>query len=155
MDTFDRARAYSAAGMVAAGVATIIGTVLDWVTVTPPKIIPADLIPQTEPFTGLETKSAPYLLIAAGVIVLCALMLVWRQRTMWAWIGFGAAMVIGGLAFQNYRGLNELFYDQKDGIGEPAAAIGLMLVVAGGIAGLIASAAGVAAAPPTTETETT
>ena len=155
MDTFDRARAYSAAGMVAAGAATIIGTLLEWVTITPPQIIPADLIPQAEPFTGLETKSAPYLLIAAGIVILSALLLVWRRRTLYAWIGFLASMVIGGLAFQNYRGLEELFYEQMERIGEPSAALGLMLVVAGGIAGLIASAAGVAAAPSTPEADPT
>ena len=155
MDAFDRGRAYAAAGMVAAGVATILGTLLDWVTIRPPQIIPADLIPAAEPFTGLETKSAPYLLVSAGIVILSAVMLVWRQRTVWAWIGFLASMVVGGLAFQNYRGLDELFYDQMERIGEPSAALGLTLVVGGGIAGLIASAAGVAAAPPEPKTEPT
>lgn len=155
MDTFDRARAYAAAGMLAAGIATVVGTMLDWVSIRPPQIIPADLIPAAEPFAGFETKSGPYLLIAAGVLILSAVMLTWRQRAIWAWVGFLASMVVGGLAFQNYRGLDELFYEQMERIGAPSPAIGLMLVVAGGIAGLIASAAGVAAAPKAPETDPT
>lgn len=152
-DAFDKARSIAAAFMVAAGAAVIIGTVLDWVTVTPPPIIPAAQIPQTEPFTGLETKSAPYLLIAAGAVILSALMLVARRRPLYAWLGFLASMVIGGIAFQNFRGINEVFFEQMDGVGEPDPAIGLLLVVAGGVVGIVAAAAGIAGAPPEAETD--
>jgi hypothetical protein len=150
-DAFEKARSIAAAFMVAAGAAVIIGTLLDWVSITPPLITPVDLIPQTEPFTGLETKSAPYLLIAAGVLILSALMLVVRRKSLYAWLGFLASMVIGAIGFQNYRGMDELFYDQMERIGEPSAGLGLLLVVAGGIIGLIAGAAGIAGAPPEPE----
>jgi hypothetical protein len=150
-DAFEKARSIAAAFMVAAGAAVIIGTLLDWVSITPPLITPVDLIPQTEPFTGLETKSAPYLLIAAGVLILSALMLVVRRKSLYAWLGFLASMVIGAIGFQNYRGMDELFYDQMERIGEPTAGLGLLLVVAGGIIGLIAGAAGIAGAPPEPE----
>jgi hypothetical protein len=150
-DAFEKARSIAAAFMVAAGAAVIIGTLLDWVSITPPLITPVDLIPQTEPFTGLETKSAPYLLIAAGVVILSALMLVVRRKSLYAWLGFLASMVIGAIGFQNYRGMDELFYDQMERIGEPTAGLGLLLVVAGGIIGLIAGAAGIAGAPPEPE----
>jgi LPXTG-motif cell wall-anchored protein len=133
--------------MVAAGAAVILGTVLDWVTVTPPPIIPADQIPNTEPFTGLETKSAPYLLIGAGVVILSALLLVARRKSFYGWLGFLASMVLGGIAFQNFRGINELFFDQMEGVGEPDPALGLLLVVAGAVVGVIAAAAGAAGAP--------
>ena len=147
-DIFDRARSIAAAALVAAGAATIIGTLLDWVTLAPPELIPADQIPRTEPFSGLDTKSAPYLLIAAGIVILAALLLVVRRKTFYAWTGFLASVVIGAIGFQNYRGLEELSYDQMERIGEPAAAIGLMLVVAGGIVGVIAGAAGAVSIPP-------
>lgn len=146
-DAFDQARSFAAAFMVAAGAAVILGTVLDWVTLTPPPIVPIDQEAQLEPFTGLDTKSAPYLLIAAGVEILAALMLVVRRRSLYAWLGFFASMVIGAIAFQNYRGLDELSYVQMDRIGEPSAAIGLLLVVGGSIGGLIAGAAGIAGSP--------
>ena len=139
--------------MVAAGAAVILGTVLDWVTIEPPKIVPVDQAPQLEPFTGLETKSAPYLLISAGVVVISALFLVVRRRSLYAWLGFLASMVIGGIAFQNYRGLDELSYEQMERIGEPSPALGLTLVVAGAVVGLIAGAAGIAGVPPEAEAE--
>ena len=151
-DTFDRARSLAAAFLVAAGAAVILGVVLDWVTVEPPPIIPADHQEQTQPFTGLETKSAPYLLIGAGAVILLALLLVARRRPMYAWAAFLTSMAIGAIAFQNYRDLSspgsELFYEQMDRVGDPAPAIGLMLVAAGGIVGVIAGAAGVSSIPP-------
>ena len=146
-DTFDRARSMSAAFLVAGGAAVILGTVLDWVTVEEPTIVPADQIPALEPFTGLETRSAPYLLIAAGAVILLALLVVVRHKLIYAWGAFLASMVIGAIAFQNYRGINELFYEQMDRIGDPSPAVGLMLVVAGAVVGLIAGAAAIAAIP--------
>ena len=146
-DTFDRARSISAAFLVAAGAAVIIGTVLDWVTVEPPGVLPADQAGAAKPFTGLETKSAPYLLIAAGAVILLALLLVARRRSIYAWSAFLASIVVGGIAFQNYRGVDELFYEQMDRIGDPNPALGLMLVAAGGVVGVIAGAAGISATP--------
>ena len=146
-DTFDRARSVSAAFLVAAGAATILGTVLDWVTIEEPPIIPTDQLPAAQPFTGLETKSAPFLLIAAGVVILLALMLVVRRKSIYAWGAFLASMVIGAISFQNYRGIDELFYEQMERIGDPSPAIGLMLVVAGGVVGVIAGAGAISATP--------
>ena len=152
-DTFDRARSVSAAFLVAAGAAVILGTVLNWVTIERPPLIPADQEAAATPFTGLETKSAPYLLIAAGAVILLALLLVARRRSIYAWGAFLASIVIGAIAFQNYRGIDELFYEQMDRIGDPAPALGLMLVAAGGVVGVIAGAAGVAANPPQAQDE--
>ncbi len=147
-DAFDRARSISAAFLVAAGAAVILGTALDWVTIEPPPLIPADQEAAAEPFTGLETKSAPYLLIGAGAVILLALLLVARKRSMYAWFAFLVSIAIGGIAFQNYRGIEELFYVQMERIGDPDPALGLMLVAAGGVVGVIAGAAGIAAIPP-------
>lgn len=146
-DTFDRARSVAAAFLVAAGAAVILGTVLDWVTVEPPPTVPVDQAAQTEPFTGLETRSAPYLLIASGAVILLALLLVARRKSVYAWLAFLTSIVIGAIGFQSYRGIDELFYEQMDGVGDPAPALGLMLVVAGGVIGVIAGAAGIAASP--------
>ena len=126
----------------------ILGTVLDWVTIDVPPIVPADQAEAAEPFTGLETKSAPYLLIGAGAVILLSLLLVARRKALYAWLAFLASMSIGAIAFQNYRGIDELFYLQMERIGEPDPALGLMLVAAGGVVGVIASAAGIASIPP-------
>ncbi len=147
-DTFDRARSIAAAFLVAAGAAVIVGTVLDWVTIEPPLLIPADQIEATEPFTGLETKSAPYLLLGAGAVILLALLLVVRGKSVYAWLAFLASIGIGAIGFQNYRGIEELFYEQMQRVGDPDPALGLMLVAAGGVVGVIAGAAGIAAVPP-------
>jgi len=147
-DTFDRARSIAAAFLVAAGAAVILGTVLDWVTIEPPPFVPEDQAEATQPFTGLETKSAPYLLVGAGGVILLALLLVARRRSLYAWLAFLVSMFLGGIGFQNYRGIDELFYEQMERIGDPDPALGLMLVAAGGVVGVIAGAAGVAAVPP-------
>lgn len=147
-DTFDRARTMSAAFLVAAGAAVILGTVLDWVTVEQPPILPVDQIDNAQPFSGLETRSAPFLLIAAGAVILLALLLVTRRKAIYAWGAFLSAIVIGAIAFQNYRGINELFYEQMNGVGEPDPALGLMLVAAGGVIGLIAAAGAISSIPP-------
>lgn len=146
-DTFDKARTGAAACLVAAAVAAILGTLLNWVTNEPPAIIPIAQVPRTEPFTGMETKSAPYILIAAGAVILLALLIVTRKRPLYAWLAFGASMTMGAIAVQNFRGLDELFYDQMERIGDPSPGLGLMLVAAGGVAGIIASATAVAALP--------
>ena len=82
-----------------------------------------------------------------------ALLLVARKRSFYAWLAFLTSMVIGAIAFQSYRGINELFFEQMDGVGDPAPALGLMLVVAGGVIGVIAGAAGIAASPTEQEIE--
>lgn len=152
-DTFDRARTMSAAFLVAAGAAVILGTVLDWVTVEQPPVLPVDQIDNAQPFSGLETKSAPFLLIAAGAVILLALLLVARRKAIYAWGAFLATIVIGAIAFQNFRGVNELFYEQMNGVGEPDPALGLMLVAAGGVVGLIAAAGAISSIPPQSRDE--
>lgn len=151
-DTFDRARSIAAAFLVAAGAAVLLGTALDWVTIELPPTVPEEQMEATQPFSGLETKSAPYLLIGAGAVILLALLLVARRRSLYAWLAFVTSMIIGGIAFQNYRGIEELFYEQMERIGDPEPALGLMLVAAGGVVGVIAGAAGIAAVPPADRT---
>ena len=147
-DIFDKARSVSAAFLVAAGAAVLLGTALDWVTVKPPPIIPVEQEPALEPFTGLETKSAPYLILGAGAVILLALLLVARKKVIYAWGAFLASIAIGAIAFQNYRGIEELFYLQMERIGEPSPALGLTLVAAGGVVGVIAGAAAASSIPP-------
>ncbi|HET7483059.1 MAG TPA: hypothetical protein VFK89_09380 [Actinomycetota bacterium] len=154
-DAFDTARSASAAAMVAAGAAAIIGTMLDWVTVTPPQIVPLSQADRTEPFTGWETGHGIYIVGAAAIVIVCAVLLVVRRRSFYAWGAFLASIVVGGIGISNYRGLDSLFYEQMDRIGRASPALGITLVAAGGIVGVIAAAAGVAASPSTRTTPTT
>ena len=146
-DTFDTARSASAAALIAAGVAAIIGTMIDWVTVAPPPIIPVEQAPRAEPFTGWATGHGIYIVVGAGLMILFALLLFIRRRSFHAWGAFISSMLVGGIGIANYRGIDNLFYGEMNGIGKPAAALGLTLVAGAGIVGVIAAAAGVAATP--------
>lgn len=146
-DYFDKARSFAAAVLVAVGAAAIVGSFLDWVTIEPPGIIPADQAHKLETFNGIEAKDGLVILGAAGIVIFCAVMLVLRKRSAWAWGAFIGSMTIGGIAVADYRGIDQIFYQEMNRIGDPAPALGLTLVAAAGFIGLIASAAGVAATP--------
>lgn len=160
-DFFDRVRAVVVAVMLAAGAALIVGSVIDWVTIAEaPALVEGfdfgesnDLVEEPEvsqPFTGLETTYGTYSLASGIALVLAALMLFLRRRGKWAWLGFAASMVSGGLAIAAYRGIADTaspLYEQLDIVGRAEPALGLTLVAAGAIVGLVSSAAGVAATP--------
>ena len=146
-DYFDKARSYAAAVLVAAGAAAIVGSLMDWVTIESPPIVPVDQIHQLEPFNGIEAKDGLFILGAAVVLILCAVMLVLRKRSFWAWGAFLASIAIGGVGVADYRGIDQIFYDEMNRIGDPSPGLGLTLVAAAGFIGLVASAAGVAATP--------
>ena len=150
-DYFDKARSYCAAVLVAIGAAAILGSFLDWVTIQAPAVIPADQASRLEPFNGIEAKDGLLIIGASVFVIFCAVMLVLRRRALWAWGAFLASMLIGGIAVADYRGIEQIFYDEMDRIGDPAPAVGLTLVAAAGFIGLIAAAAGVAATPKRNE----
>lgn len=146
-DYFDRARSIAAAFMVAAGAAAIVGSLLDWVTIEPPVIIPADQAPRTEAFSGVDAKDGLFIIGGGVLLLLFALLIFLRRRSIWGWAGFLVSMIIGAVGVADYRGIEQIFYDEMNRIGSPAPALGLSLVVAAGFIGLVASAAGVAATP--------
>lgn len=150
-DYFDKARSYAAAVLVAAGAAAILGSFLDWVTIRPPDVVPVDQLPQLEPFNGVEANDGLLVIGAAVFVILCALLLVLRRRALWAWGAFLGSMLIGGIGVADYRGIDQIFFDEMDRIGDPAPALGLTLVAAAGFIGLIAAAAGVASTPKPNE----
>ena len=160
-DFFDRVRAVAVALMVAAGAILIIGSVIDWVTITEAPALVEDFdfgesndlveAPEvSQPFTGVETTYGAYSLASGILLALAALLLLVRRRGKWAWLGFAAAIVSGGLAISAYRGIADTaspLHEQMDIVGRAEPAPGLTLVAAGAIVGLVASAAGVAATP--------
>ena len=144
---FDRARAGASASMLAAGAAAVAGTFLEWVTIVPPERVPDDQAKRVATFTGVETSDGWIVLIAAGVILLSAFLIVVRKRSLYGWLGFFSSMLIGGVALADYRGIEKLFYDEMNRIGDPSPAFGLTLVAASALVGIIASVIGVAASP--------
>ena len=147
---FDKARGASAAGLIAAGAAAIIGSLLDWVSITPPRIIPADQAEGAEPFTGIEATDGWWVIGLAIVLILMAIMLTVTRRSLYAWLGFLTSIVMGGIAIADYRGIGELtsaITRRMDIIGDADPALGIMLVAAAALIGVIASLIGVAATP--------
>ena len=84
------------------------------------------------------------------MLIGAAIMLWLRRRGKWAWLGFLASVVIGGLAITSYRAIADTtspLYEELDIIGRAQPAIGITLVAAGAIIGLVSSVAGVTATP--------
>ena len=136
--------------MIAGGLAAIVGAFLDWVTLTLPPTVPADQRDRAVPFTGMDTDDGKWVLIGGAVLILCAVMLYIRRRSLWAWLGFLASVIVGTIAIADYRAIGSTTSDlarQMDVVGEPSPALGITLVAAAALIGLIASLAGVAASP--------
>jgi hypothetical protein len=146
-DFFDKARSAAASVLFACGLAAILGALLDWVTVEPPEVVPPNQSFLLDPFTGIEATDGWFVMIAGAVVILAAALLVLKSTSGYAWLAFLASMFIGGIALADFRGLEDLFYREMDRIGDPEPAIGLLLVAAAGIIGVLAAAAGVAASP--------
>jgi hypothetical protein len=146
-DYFDKARSVAAALLFGVGLAAAGGTFLEWVTIRPPERVPADQANRLDAFTGMETTDGWVVVALAGAILLSALFLVIRKRSFYAWIAFWCSMVMGGISIADYRGIDKLFYEEMNRIGDPAPAFGLTLVATAALVGIVASVAGVAASP--------
>ena len=160
LDFFDRARRFAIALLLLAGVAAIAGSALDWVTITgPPPIDPqADFgpnqealePPRTRPFSGLEAGDGYWALGGGIVIVIAAGMLLIRPRGRWAVLAFLASLIIGAIAFADYRGVGDVSssISTRMDIGSARPGVGLTLVAVAGFLGIVGSAAAIAATPP-------
>jgi hypothetical protein len=145
----DRARGASAAGLVAAGTAGILGSLLDWVTITAPST-EQGRAEVTLPFNGIEATDGWWVIGLAVILILMAIMLTVRRRSFYAWLAFVASIVMGGIAIADYRGIGELsssISQRMDIVGDADPAIGITLVAASALIGVIASLVGVAATP--------
>ncbi|HEY7876476.1 MAG TPA: hypothetical protein VIG64_15280 [Actinomycetota bacterium] len=150
-DFFDKARELVSAALFVAGALAIVGSLLDWVTFTLDPPLFGVIAPRpSDPISGFDVGDG-WLVAGAGVVLIAAaFLLVLRRRAGFAGLGLLASMFIGAIAISDYRGVGDLTSDlarELDLVGEPHAAIGLTLVVAASILGLIASVAGIAATP--------
>ncbi len=160
-DFFDRVRTVAVAVMIAAGAAMVIGSALDWISLSdvPTRAEDADFGTEEDfnnerqrgdPVSGTETRYGVTSMIAGIVLVSAALMLLIRRRGKWAWLGFLASMVAGGLVISAYRAIadeSSPLHLELDLVGRAQPGFGLTLVAAGAIAGLLASVGGVIATP--------
>ena len=147
-DVFEKARVWAAAGLVLAAALLIVGSFLDWVSVERlPDTIPADQAARAEPFNGFDVGDG-YVTGGAGIaIAFCAAMLMLKARSSFAWLAFVSAMIAGAIAISDYRSIDQLFEDFQ-GIGKGISpGIGLTLVAAGALVGMVSAVGGVAATP--------
>ncbi|MFN2389267.1 MAG: hypothetical protein ABR575_06640 [Actinomycetota bacterium] len=159
-DLFARARIVASAGQMLAGALAIAGVFLDWVRITArPELAPgADFgdaaveAPRiTEPFNGLDVGADGWWVLAGGVILILSSLLV-LARARGGWYGFIAAMVVGAVAFADYRGIDEVSSSigrRMDIVGGAAPGIGLTAISIAGVVGVVASVAAIAASPRT------
>jgi energy-converting hydrogenase Eha subunit C len=144
-DFLDRARSVAASVMFAAGLAAIVGSLLDWVTIDPPPRLPPDQ--NADSFTGIEAGDGWWVVLGALSIIAGATLLVLRPRPLYGWLAFLGSTLIGAIAIADYRDVDELT-ERMDRVGRDIdPALGLSLVAAAALVGLIASVAGVAASP--------
>jgi LPXTG-motif cell wall-anchored protein len=158
---FDLARGWASAVMLAAGAAAILGSTLDWATITVrPELQPGSTFegevnrpeaPEvSRPFTGLEAGDGWWSVGGGAILVLAAALLYVRRRAIWGWAGLLGSILIGSVGIADYRGIGDLsssISHRMDIVGQAAPALGLMLVVAAAIVGVVASVAGIAASP--------
>ena len=160
---FDKARRFAAAGIVLAGLCTITGSLLDWAVITEREIAEdvdfgeaVDLVEtgQGEGFRGIEDRDGKLTLAGGVALVAAATLLLVRRRSGMAWAAFWIAVVIGGIAFGDYRSVSPDDDEAPGGIAgrqelgaEAQPGPGLTLVAAGAMLGVISSVGAVAATP--------
>ncbi len=147
---FDKARKVAAVALIVAGILAIAGVFLDWATIDPPPTVPSDQRDNTEPFNGIDARDGWWVLGAGAVVVVAGGALLVVRRSGYAWIAFLASIVMGGVAFADYRAVDDLgsgLSQRLDVVGEPSPAIGLVVIAVAAIAGIIAAVVGVAASP--------
>ena len=158
-DYFDKVRSIAAIFLIIAGAAAIVGATLNWVTINEcPRLVPGsnfgdqevEAPPPCVAFSGTDIADGKIIIAGGTVLVAMAMMLLLRKKSSYAWLAFIASMMIGGIAISDYRGIGDLtspISQRAKLIGDADPAIGLLLVTAGGLIGLLASVAGVAASP--------
>lgn len=148
-DAFETARQWVSGFLFLAGALAIVGSLMDWVTFgfDDRRFLEPGVEPSA-PKTGFDVGDGWFVAIAGVVVIAAAFSLVIRGRG--AGLSLVASMVIGGIAISDYRGVANPTSDlarELDVVGEAHVAIGLTLVVAAAILGLLASVAGIAATP--------
>jgi LPXTG-motif cell wall-anchored protein len=104
----------------------------------------------SRPFTGLEAGDGWWSVGGGAILVLAAALLYVRRRAVWGWAGLLGSILIGSVGIADYRGIGDLsssISHRMDIVGQAAPALGLTLVVAAAIVGVVASVAGIAASP--------
>lgn len=155
-DYFDRARRVAATGVFVSGLLAVVGSLLPWVDVTPPPIVPEAEAERADALIGIEISDGRVVLAAGVVMMAAAALLVLRRRPAWAWLALAAAMLVGAIAISDYRdisgfrpeeGVQPPFVRRAERAGEIDPAFAMILVAGAGIIGVVASVGALAATP--------
>ncbi|MFP5297598.1 MAG: hypothetical protein ACLGHL_01245 [Actinomycetota bacterium] len=154
-DFLDKARRAAVAGMLAAALAMVLGSFLDWISIVRlPKVLPESELQRAGAVTGTEAGDGWWVVILAAVLINAALLLWMKRKSFWGWVGFITSIVVGSIGIADYRAIarsGSPFLQQLDVVGEIDHGIGILLVLAGGLLGVIFSLVGVAASPYTSQ----
>jgi hypothetical protein len=163
VDFFDKARRAAVLVLLAAGALAVVGSLLDWATITRPALVEGtdfgdnnDQVVEepSEPFTGMEAAYGYYSLAGGVFVMLGAVLLLARNRGKYAFVSFAASVLVGAIALVAYRQIADrtsALYLRLNIEGLARPAVGLTVVTAGAIIGLLASVAGLAATPRSPE----
>lgn len=149
-DFLSKARSAGAGLLILSAFLAIGGSFLDWVQITPPPEVPADQLARTQPFTGVEARDGWLVVGAGGVLLLLALGIVARVRTLYGWLAFFTSILIGSIGIADFRGLNDLgsaISQRMDFVGRAEAGVGLVLVLVAALLGVIGSLISIAGTP--------
>jgi hypothetical protein len=149
-DYFERARAWASTGLVLAGALLVAGSLLDWVSVDQlPGTIPSEQARFAEPFNGFDVGDG-YVTSGVGIVLAgCAVMIMLKAKSSFAWLAFFASIVAGSIAISDYRDIAGLF-EEFGGIGRGLSpGIGLTMVAVGAVIGFVSSVAAIAGTPKT------
>lgn len=157
LDFFTKARVWAGAFVLLAGLCAIVGSAVDWVTVTPPPEPPPGLDfeqrpfasdESSEPFTGLEVREGWVAAIGGAALMAAGLLLITRTRG--GGLAVLASIPIGAVAISSYRALGSVtsgLMERTNTVGDVDPGLGILLVSAAAIVGLIAGVVGLAATP--------
>jgi hypothetical protein len=149
-DYFDRARGLAASICLAAAAVAIIGASLPWVTIRPALGALPGVRNASQPFTGLEARDGWYVVAAAVVIAAAAVISVATRRRGYVWLAILASMLIGAIAIADLRAIEDAtsgISRRMDIIGDADPSVGLWLVAAAGMIGLLGSVGLLTATP--------
>ena len=157
IDFFARARLVSVAVLLLVGVVSVIGGVLDWATIDPcPEIVPGSTFDESElddplcPVRGIDTTEGKVVIVAGFVILAAAILLILRSKASFGWLALVSSIIAGSSAISAYRGIGDVDSSISRRFGlidsyDPG--VGLTVVAAAAVLGVIAAVVGIAATP--------
>ncbi|HYN37263.1 MAG TPA: hypothetical protein VEV82_09855 [Actinomycetota bacterium] len=157
LDFFTKARVWAGSIVLLAGLCAIVGSAVDWVTVTPPPKPPPGVDFEDRPFgsddssdsfSGLEVRDGWVTLISGAALMTGGMLLIMRRRG--GWLAVFASIPIGAVTLSAYRAIDSPtsgLLERTETVGDVDPGLGLTLLAGAALVGLIAGVIGLAATP--------